>query len=91
MIIFLKVLKCSSVGGATVSMVAFQAVDTDSTPSRLTWNFVSSYKSMARHFTNSRWRLKNKLETHRNSSVFDAGKTSSNFSDNSSFLQHYSI
>ena len=53
----LKLFKCSSVGGATVSMVSFQAVDTDSTPSRLTWNFVSSYKSMARHFTNSRWRL----------------------------------
>ena len=44
MIIFLKVLKCSSVGGVTVSMVAFQAVDPGSTPGRRTRNFVSWFR-----------------------------------------------
>ena len=36
----LKLLRCSSVGGVTVSMVAFQAVDPGSTPGRRTRNFV---------------------------------------------------
>ena len=45
MIIFLKVLKCSSVGGATVSMVAFQAVDPGSTPGRRTRIFLLAIKT----------------------------------------------
>ena len=35
----LKLFKCSSVGGVTVSMVAFQAVDPGSTPGRRTFFF----------------------------------------------------
>ena len=40
----LKLFKCSSVGGVTVSMVAFQAVDPGSTPGRRTRNFVSWFR-----------------------------------------------
>ena len=40
-----KLFKCSSVGGVTVSMVAFQAVDPGSTPGRRTGNFVSWFES----------------------------------------------
>ena len=36
----LNLYRCSSVGGVTVSMVAFQAVDPGSTPGRRTRNFV---------------------------------------------------
>ena len=36
----LDLFRCSSVGGVTVSMVAFQAVDPGSTPGRRTRNFV---------------------------------------------------